>query len=36
MVDPHMQMLGVPSSNLSANQLGALPTEVHERGLARG
>ena len=32
MVDPHMQMLGVPSSNLSANQLGALPTEVHERG----
>ncbi|CAL1163994.1 unnamed protein product [Cladocopium goreaui] len=32
MVDPHMQMLGVPSSNLSANQLGTLPTEVHERG----
>ena len=36
MVDPHMQMLGVPSSNLSANQLGTLPTEVHERGPARG
>ena len=31
-----MQMLGVPSSNLSANQLGTLPTEVHERGPARG
>ena len=35
MVDPRMQMLGSlgsGSSELAARQLGALPTEVKERG----